>query len=227
MGKSPVLSDDGSHTLVSPIYGVSYHSHHGAVQETKHVFIQAGFQYAIERGLDSIRILEMGFGTGLNALMTHIECQKHHTPCIYHTIEAYPIELETVKMLNYQEVLGHSDVIHQGYLDMHNSPSHVSVELDTRFTFKKYIGKIEDTELPLDYFDVVYYDAFAPNAQEELWDVPIMTKMYQALSDGGCLVTYCAKGSFKRTLRAVGFTIEELPGPKGKREMTRAIKKVI
>lgn len=224
MAQQPLLSGDGSHTLESERFGVTYHSHHGAIQETQIVFIEAGMHHAIERASDVVRIFEMGFGTGLNAVMTYIESARQEVPVDYHTIEAYPIDLDTVHKLNFQDVLQYPDPVQKDFIRMHESLNGEAVTISEQFSFTKYIQLLEELKLPDDHFDAVYFDAFAPNAQEELWDETIMSKMYDSLQIGGCLVTYCAKGSFKRTLKSVGFTLESLPGPKGKREMTRAIK---
>jgi len=216
-----VFSQDGSHTIVSDRFGVSYHSKHGAIQETETVFLKAGLEYQIENGLENIRILEMGFGTGLNAIMTFIQ----ETPkIVYTTLEAYPISEAQYTALNYPEILNLDAEQKDIFYKMHQSDSGVSVELNEDFTFTKHIQKIEDYETT-EKFDIIYYDAFAPNSQEELWTPELMANLYQKCNNGAVLVTYCAKGSFKRALKSAGFEVVGLDGPIGKREMTRAHKR--
>jgi len=140
----------------------------------------------------------------------------------YHTLEAYPIAIAQAGKLNYPEVLGLSDENRQHFLHMHECPSSKEIQFNERFSFTKHIVKLEDFETTK-RFDVIYYDAFAPNAQEHLWTEDIMHKLAGFSNQGCALVTYCAKGSVKRALRAANFLVEGLPGPIGKREMTRAV----
>lgn len=213
-------SEDGSHTLLSEQFGVTYHSTHGAIQETQTVFIDAGLQYQIDQGLQEINILEMGFGTGLNAIMTYQYLQDKDTQVNYHTIEAYPISLEMAQQLNYPTLLSLNENQQEDFYSMHeNTEGNFH-----HFNFKKSITQLQEISLAPNQYDIIYFDAFAPSSQEELWTEDIMQKLYNTAREGGVLVTYCAKGVFKRRLKSVGFTVEGLPGPKGKREMTRAIK---
>lgn len=217
-----IQSDDGAHTLISSQFGVSYHSTHGALIESITVFLTAGLQFARDRYASPIRILEMGFGTGLNALLTLIESQHYRLPVEYTTLEAYPIDIEEAKKLNYIQILK-ADRYREAFIKMHNINHDEVLPLDKYFTFKKMIQQIQSHQ-PIKRYDLVYYDAFAPTTQPELWDDSMMARVYSMMSDQSVLVSYCAKGSFKRALRAAGFTVEGLPGPPGKREMTRAIK---
>ena len=219
-----ISSEDNAHTLLSEKYGVTYHSKYGAIQETKTVFIDAGL-HAISGKSAPIKILEMGFGTGLNAIMTLLEATNTATDIDYHTIEAYPVDLATIKKLNFPTVLEMTPSEKQLFYQMHESKDGVTLQLNEHFKFTKYIEKLEDISLPAAYFDCIYFDAFAPTAQAELWTPEIMKKLYAACTEDSVLVTYCAKGSFKRALKSAGFTVEALPGPKGKREMTRASKR--
>lgn len=203
------------------MFGVSYHSKHGAIQETQTVFLDAGLNYSDFKSKPEIKILEMGFGTGLNALMTLL--QNDSRSLEYHTLEAYPIEKDQWLSLNYPEIFELDDDDVARFYSMHKSSSGESVQINERFDFTKFITQLEDYQSSNQY-DVIYYDAFAPTSQEELWTEHMMKKMYDLTSDGGILVTYCAKGSFKRALKAAGYRVENLPGPIGKREMTRAIK---
>ena len=209
---------DGSNSLMSEQIGVSYHSKHGAVQETQHVFINAAFNYI---SLPKVKLLEIGFGTGLNALMTLQNCRMTNKEVEYVAVEAYPISMETVESLDYHTILK-DNTLEQPLKTMHQLESHVLAEIESNFKFEKRIMLFEDIDASNQY-DIIYFDAFAPNAQPELWDVDLLAKMYRALKKGGILTTYCAKGQVKRNLKSLGFTIESIPGPPGKREMTRAI----
>lgn len=214
-------TQDGSHSVFSPIFGVSYHSKYGAIQESQHVFIAAGL---LEKAATQkeVSILEIGFGTGLNALMTLLEAERRHLTIHYTGVENYPLSLEEASTLNYPEILeapSHRSV----FEEMHRIPWGEPKTLSSSFHFTKLKQKFEDLSLK-DTFDVIYFDAFAPSAQPELWETEVLGIMYDALKADGILVTYCAKGSVKRALKSLGFTIEALKGPPGKREMTRAKK---
>ena len=217
-----IVSHDGSHTLESKRFGVTYHSHFGAIEESLTVFLSAGFHALRLKGWQSIRIFEMGFGTGLNALLSKMEADHYQVPCHYHGIEAYPVCAEIAESLNYTSALQRPNEA-EAFLKMHMSDEEIEHALSDYFTFKKSIGTIETFEFK-DRYDLIYFDAFAPSAQPELWNQDILGKLFEHLEPGGVLVTYCAKGQFKRDLRAVGFEVEALPGPGKKREMTRAWK---
>jgi tRNA U34 5-methylaminomethyl-2-thiouridine-forming methyltransferase MnmC len=217
-----ILSQDGSHTILSQKFGVSYHSKYGAIQETQTVFIDAGLKYIEAKGQKDISILEMGFGTGLNALMTLLQLNPKNS-IDYHTIEAYPLVEDQYLQLNYPEILALDKATKEAFISMHSSQSGSLNKLSDQFTFTKYLQKIEDF-ITDKKFDIIYYDAFAPTSQEELWTLEMMSKLSNMCNPGAVLVTYCAKGSFKRTLKGAGFTIEAINGPIGKREMTRAHK---
>ena len=212
-------TSDGSHSLLSDRFEVTYHSRHGAVQETQHVFVEAGLQYHMDR--PTISVLEVGFGTGLNAFMTLLEAQRTDREVHYETIEAFPISPNLAESLNFPEILGVPEK-RGDFLRLHTEEWGHRIEFD-RFHFKKHQVRLEEFSSN-DRFDVIYFDAFAPNAQPELWEATIFQNMYRLLRPGGVLTTYCAKGVVKRTLRAVGFEVEALPGPPGKREMTRAMR---
>ncbi len=220
---SPQLfeTEDGSHSLFSDLYKVSYHSKYGAVQETAHVFIDAGLNYQKQR-LNSISILEVGFGSGLNALMTLQAAQDANLKITFHTIESNPISLSVAQQLNYTNQL-QIPQLQDTFIQMHSLAENQVHQLDDHFQFCKWIGKLEAFKTT-DRFDVIYFDAFAPTSQPELWTEPVFQAMYDCLNPKGVLVTYCAKGVVKRTLKGVGFEIDAIPGPPGKREMTRAVK---
>lgn len=215
-----LLTDDGSHTLLSNEHGVSYHSKHGAITETYHVFIDAAlrFKAAVQK---DINILEIGFGTGLNAYVTLLEAIKRNLNINYTAVEAYPISEASYKQLNYTDQIQteHGDL----FLKMHQLAWDQEAAIHDQFFIHKALKKIETID-EKDKFDIIYFDAFAPNAQPELWGEDIMQRMYDALKPSGLLTTYCAKGVVKRTMKSVGFMVERLPGPPGKREMTRAMK---
>lgn len=214
-------TQDGSHSILSHQHGVSYHSKYGAIQESRHVFIQAGLHYkALQQ--NNLAILEFGFGTGLNALLTYHEAQRHGWNIRYETIEAFPIAAQQAAQLNYPTVLNNNDLT-TVFKHLHESAWEVQHVCSPHFTFKKLHQSFEEIRYE-NQFDLLYFDAFAPAAQPELWEVPVVTLLYNALRSGGVLVTYCAKGSVKRTFREVGFQVEALPGPPGKREMTRCVK---
>jgi tRNA U34 5-methylaminomethyl-2-thiouridine-forming methyltransferase MnmC len=213
-----LISDDGSHTVVSDRFNVSYHSKHGSIQESNTVFIEAGLSY-VAQSLKEIHIFEMGFGTGLNAILSYLYCKQNGLKASYIGAEAYPLEVGIYKNLNYSDKLSLSQTEQEFFLSMHKDRSG---SFDG-FDFKILHEKISDIYYK-EAFDLIYYDAFAPSSQEELWTVDMMQKMHDFLKKDGILTTYCAKGQFKRNLKAVGFIVESLPGPIGKREMTRAIK---
>lgn len=219
-----VISEDGSHTLLSKNFGVTYHSTHGAIQESITVFLSAGLQYARTNFDHPVKILEMGFGTGLNALLTLIEAEQYKLPVHYTSLEAYPISVQEAEALNYIDFLN-TPQLQETFNAFHAADSKEILSSSKYFTFQKHITKIEDFQ-PENTFNVVYYDAFAPTTQPHLWDEKMMAHIYQMLDDQAILVSYCAKGSFKRALRAAGFKVESLMGPPGKREMVRAVKDV-
>ena len=215
-------TQDGSHSIYSEKFGVSYHSKYGAIQESRHVFLEAGL-YAQLAGKEEIAVLEIGFGTGLNALLTYQEAEDKELRIRYDTFEAYPITLVEATTLNYPSLLGVD--IEGVFNEMHETAWGISIKLGDYFTFTKYNEMFQRIDY-LETFNVIYFDAFAPNAQPELWEAELMGKMYNALKPGGMLVTYCAKGAVKRVMKGIGFVVEALKGPPGKREMTRAVKPI-
>ncbi|MEM9930306.1 MAG: tRNA (5-methylaminomethyl-2-thiouridine)(34)-methyltransferase MnmD [Bacteroidota bacterium] len=217
-----ILTSDGSHSLRSRRFGVEYHSIHGAIQESRHVFIEAGLRPYLDAGQPEIHVLEMGFGTGLNALLVRQIATAHpDVRFSYDTYEQFPVVPTEVAALNYPQEL---DVPTATFFDLHDSGWGVLHQLDANFSFRKNLADfitVEERPYEKGSVDVIFYDAFAPNSQPELWTQDAFAVSYAALRPGGALVTYCAKGQVKRDLRAVGFTVEALPGPPGKREMLR------
>ncbi len=214
---SPSLetTDDGSHTLRHPLLGDTYHSLRGAVGEALHVFIRSGFDYLPKQEL---RVLEMGFGSGLNAWLTLQEAEAQDKKVEYHTLELYPIAEETARQLNYTD----SPL----FMALHKAPWGEKTAISDRFTIKKNRISLLDTEFDT-IFDVVYFDAFSPDTQGELWSEEVFRRLYEATVEGGVLVTYSSKGEVKRALRGAGWTVERLPGALGKRHMLRAVKQTI
>jgi tRNA U34 5-methylaminomethyl-2-thiouridine-forming methyltransferase MnmC len=215
-----IKTADGSHSLFLKDLDEHYHSVHGAIQESKHVFLQAGLSQLNDKKNSSI--LEIGFGTGLNALLTFIENTTSNRVIDYTTLEAFPLEMEVVNQLNYVQELNASDY-HSIYLKMHESEWETKISLSENFKFTKIKNTLQEVSFPQQY-DLIYFDAFGPRVQPELWTEEVFTKIYNATAKGGMLVTYCAKGEVKRTLKKVGFVLETLPGPPGKREMIRVVK---
>lgn len=214
-------TQDGSNSLYSEKFGVSYHSKYGAIKETRHVFIEAGLFYIaiLKKELD---ILDIGFGTGLTAFLTFLEAEKLGLQVRYTAVEAYPVLPEEADQLAYPRFLK-ADSNAPDFKKMHTAPWNAVTALGANFQLEKIRCLFEDLSLPAK-FDLIYYDAFAPNTQPELWEEPLLIKMFEILKPGGILVTYAAKGVFKRTLKKLGFQVEALKGPPGKREMTRARK---
>ncbi|MEN0047631.1 MAG: tRNA (5-methylaminomethyl-2-thiouridine)(34)-methyltransferase MnmD [Bacteroidota bacterium] len=225
MSKSSIFeTQDGSHSIFSEEFGVSYHSKYGAVQETRHVFIDAALRFKAVVQKD-ISILEIGLGTGLNALMTYLEAKKRNLHISYVAYEAFPISLEAAQQLNFNKILQVEPEDTFVLQQLHDSDWEKATAIDENFNFLKHQQTFDQITYQ-DRFDIIYFDAFAPNSQPELWELPIMEKMFAALKKTGILVTYCAKGEVKRTMKKAGFTVERLKGPPGKREMTRAVKLV-
>ncbi|MCC8096478.1 MAG: tRNA (5-methylaminomethyl-2-thiouridine)(34)-methyltransferase MnmD [Tannerellaceae bacterium] len=210
------LTADGSHTLFVPAMDEHYHSVNGAVQESQHVFIEAGLKQ-LDR--NPIRIFEVGFGTGLNAFLTLLE--TGHTAVEYFSIEQYPLEEKLIHALNYGELVlsGKKDL----FLSLHQAAWNISVPITDSFTLHKMYGDSNTASLP-GQIDLVYFDAFAPDKQPDMWNQEIFNKLYKQMTSGGILTTYCAKGVVRRMLQASGFSVERIPGPPGKREMLRATK---
>ncbi|MBL7803780.1 MAG: tRNA (5-methylaminomethyl-2-thiouridine)(34)-methyltransferase MnmD [Saprospiraceae bacterium] len=216
-----IVTQDGSHSVFSSRFGVTYHSKFGAVTESAHVFINAGLRYkaAVQH---EIALLEVGFGSGLNAFMTWLEAERRNLRVRYTALEAFPLDETEAAQFNFAEQLGVPDR-QEDFMALHRCPWGEPVVLSEAFTFEKRLQTLESFASP-PLFDLVYFDAFAPQAQPELWTEEIFTALYAAMRPEGVLVTYCAQGHFKRTLKKAGFEVERLQGPPGKREMTRALK---
>lgn len=213
------ITKDGSSTLFIPEWNERYHSKNGALQESLYVYIEKGLYYLEKQ---NIRILEIGFGTGLNVLLSMIY-QKNSTKISYTALEPFPIKKEIYENLNYPflEPLKNSQNI---FIQLHELPEKTFYKVNENFHFIKYYQKIQEFETT-EKWDLVYWDAFGPRVQPEMWSLELCQKIYDLLDINGIIVTYCSQGQFKRNLKQVGFKVEVLPGPPMKREMTRAIKK--
>lgn len=217
-----IITRDGSHTLYSEQFKATYHSVNGAMEESLYVFIKNGLhRYLSEHNTNNLNILEMGFGSGLNTILTYIETQKLNLEINYHTVEAFPINLNDATQLNYSDKFSETDLI--TFKKLHECSWNHSHELNAAFTLTKHNCTLQDFNINKQ-FDIIYFDAFSPIQQPELWTEEVFTKMHNLLKSGGVLVTYCAQGQMKRNLKASGFVIKALPGFFGKREMTLAIK---
>ncbi len=213
------VSNDGSHSIISGRFGESYHSRHGALQESLHVFIEHGLLHLKEEK-SSISLLEFGFGSGLNSMLTWKVADTDSLLHVGYTgLEMYPISKDMVSRLNYPELLQMSDQ----FAKIHEVKWNIRHELGPSFHFTKILMDFSAPAIK-EEFDLIYYDPFAPSCQPEMWQTPQLAKVRGLMCDGAILVTYCAKGSFKRALKELGFEVEELPGPPGKREMIRAKK---
>lgn len=220
MERKIVLTKDGSSSIFLPEWEEHYHSSHGAIQEAYHVFIRNGFD--LFKGRTKISILEIGFGTGLNAFITFLESKQMGILMDYVGIDAFPVNPDEVQELNFVEQLEVPSEKHV-FLSMHQNPWETKNRYDKTFFLTKRKQLFQDL-IDKEVFDLIYFDAFGARVQPELWTELIFKKMYDALVSGGVLVTYAAKGSVRRAMLAVGFQVEKLPGPPGKREMLRAKK---
>lgn len=233
--KNPPMSwqlsktDDGSHTLYNVDLDESYHSKFGAITESTHVYIKNGLHLCcpVDLGKKSrtLNILEIGFGTGLNALLTLLEAEFQNIHVHYTAIEAHPLSEKIFRELNYTQVLQRED-LQAAFLSLHTCSASQELDLSPRFKFIKYLTQAQDF-YATQHFDVIYFDAFAPNKQPEMWSQNLLQKMHDLLNERGILVTYCAQGQFRRALKAIGFGVESKPGPLGKREITVATRKSV
>jgi tRNA U34 5-methylaminomethyl-2-thiouridine-forming methyltransferase MnmC len=216
---------DGSPTLYVPALDEHYHSHHGAAQESRHVFIEAGLRplLAAEASRNGpLHVLEIGLGTGLNALLTLEAAQPAGVAIAYDGYETVPLPAVAVRALAPQ--WADNPALSQAFSQLHAAPWAESLALTPSFSLTKLLAEVQAAALPAGYYDLIYFDAFAPEKQPELWTEDVFATLYAAAAPGAVLVSYCAQGQFRRNLRAAGWLTEKLPGPPGKREMTRARK---
>lgn len=222
MERKIIQTSDGSSSVYLPEWDENYHSKHGAIQEAYHVFIKSGLD--LFKDSSKLHILEMGFGTGLNCIITYLEAKKRDLTIDYLGLEGYPLETKLIFELNHLEQLKAIEES-QAYNSILTSEWNESVGIGPNFNLTKREIMFEDYQ-GIDFADLIYFDAFGARVQPELWTEAIFKKMYDALKDNGIIVTYAAKGSVRRAMQAVGLKVERLPGPPGKREMLRGTKQL-
>ena len=223
MERKIIKTGDGSVTIHLPEWDEQYHSKHGAVQEAQHVFLKMGLHYFTEsRNQQDLSILEIGFGTGLNAFLTFLEADKLNLKIDYTGVEAYPVSSEEIKLLNYPEAANALDHT-SAFQKLHETNWEERSAISEHFYLTKHQLKFQQITAKEKY-DIIYFDAFGARVQPDLWTEEIFNIMFKALKQNGVLVTYAAKGSVRRAMIACGFQVEKLPGPPGKREMLRAVK---
>ncbi|OAV73230.1 tRNA 5-methylaminomethyl-2-thiouridine biosynthesis bifunctional protein MnmC [Bacteroidales bacterium Barb6] len=213
MEKELQTTADGSHTLFVPSLGEHYHSVNGALQESQHIFIQAGLR---QTGKQHIRLLEIGFGTGLNAFLTLKEAETNALHIHYYTIELYPLEKSLTAALNYGEMIWQERK--ELFDALHEAAWNYPVDITPSFTLHKTEGDCNCLEFPSN-IDLIYFDAFSPDKQPEMWSKELFDRLYTVASPAAVIVTYCAKGEVRRRMQATGFTVQRLPGPPGKRHI--------
>jgi tRNA U34 5-methylaminomethyl-2-thiouridine-forming methyltransferase MnmC len=218
-----VITEDGSHTIYLPDINETYHSTHGAITESNHVFIKSGLEFITNPVRKSISIFEVGFGTGLNALLTALYAEKKGLFVKYQSIEAFPLENQHIQNLNFAEKIGDGATANL-FAKLHAAPWDEWFPVSDFFKLKKIKGLLQDFEDQGGIFDLCYFDAFAPSKQPEMWEISILEKIKKLLTEHGVFTTYSAKGQLKRDLKSMGFKVEALEGPPGKKEMVRAIK---
>lgn len=220
MKTKTIETEDGSHSLYVEELDEHYHSTKGAIQESRHVFIQAGLHYT---KVNPVNILEIGFGTGLNALLSILYAEEHSCAINYTAIEKYPLNAQIAAELNYARLTGDQN---NYFENIHNTAWGTFQPVAPFFNLKK-----TEADMPAwhsqDTFDLIFFDAFGPDKQPEMWSQSILNKMYSTLKENGILVTYSAKGLVRRRLQAAGFNVEKIPGPPGKHHMTRAVKNAL
>ncbi|MFT4780154.1 MAG: tRNA U34 5-methylaminomethyl-2-thiouridine-forming methyltransferase MnmC [Flavobacteriales bacterium] len=219
MERRVIETGDGSYTLELEGIEETYHSRHGAVQESRYVFILKGLTEMLQ-AKDTINVLEVGFGTGLNALLTREAINGVDVKVNYHALETTPLELEELSLLGYVKGVPDFEAFYQ---QMHEALWDESVVLDEQFAITKLKCSLEEFESSV-HFDLIYFDAFGPRTQPHLWSLDLFKKLAQMTNSEGVFVTYCAKGQVRRDLIEAGFEMERLSGPPGKRHMLRGVK---
>lgn len=211
-----ITTGDGSNTIYIPELDEHYHSVHGAIQESEHIFIKNGL---LSLNLKEIRILEAGFGTGLNVLLTLLNAKERSLTIHYTSVEKYPLAHSDAMDLNYGKITGNEEI----FSKIHSAPWEIYSEISDRFFLRKTEADLK-SYVPDERYDLIYFDAFGPDKQPGVWSEEIFNRFSNALPSGGLFLTYSAKGIVKRNLRSAGFVVTLLPGPPGKRHITRAIK---
>ena len=219
-----VITGDGSHTLYVPQLDEHYHSTFGALTESMHVFIRAGLEYFT--GMNKITVLEIGFGTGLNAFLACLAAIDRGIMLEYYTIEKYPIGADLVDQLNYTSLISPRKNAVDLFTGIHRAPWNKMSAIHPCFNLYKIQADLVEFRPDFNY-DLIFFDAFAPEKQPEMWSAEIFKRLYCNLTQGGIITTYCVKGEVKRKLISAGFIIEKLAGPPGKREILRGTKKYL
>lgn len=219
-------TQDGSQTLYSEQFDATYHSIFGAVEEAIHVFIAGGLDFALRTTNDEVSIFEMGFGTGLNAWLTYVTSVRRNLTINYTSIELYPLDKSIWSNLNYVQSIPCNQAEQNAFVKINDCDWNAYINISKTFRLKKLSEDIINYPFISESLDIIYFDAFAPNTQGILWEEELHIKLYNSLKPGGALVTYCAKGAFKRMLKHVGYTLDSLNGPHRKHEMTRAVKPI-
>ena len=211
-----ITTADGSHSLYNSTIDETYHSRHGALQESQYVFIEQGLK---QMSGTTLRIFEVGFGTGLNALLTAIYARERKIKITYHSLETLPLDLSLMETIAVDTTIGEGN--QKLFLSLHEAAWNEEVVIHDFFILKKIKSSLQDFDGELSRYDLIYYDAFGPRAQPEMWEVALFNKIASFTNENGVFVTYCAKGQVRRDLTAAGFDMTRLPGPPGKREMMR------
>ena len=212
---------DGSLTLYSKIIGDTYHSSFGAIQESQYIFIENGLNKVSMS--PKVNILEIGFGTGLNALLSLKSAIERQIYVDYTAIEPFPLDHEIIDQLNYADHFNNED-LKKAYSLIHKTISRSQMEIIPSFLFEIMHESFQDASIKQAYYDLVYFDAFGPDAQPEMWTQDIFHKVYSSMRKGALLMTFSAKGLVKKNLRSTGFRVKRIDGPPGKRHILRAIK---
>jgi tRNA U34 5-methylaminomethyl-2-thiouridine-forming methyltransferase MnmC len=226
MQRELVLTADGSHTISIPEWNVTYHSKHGAVQESRHVFIEAGLKYLLQETSqirytqnNPIKILEIGYGSGLNALLSWQTANEFQCPITYTGIELYPLTTAEISAINYGDYLQMTDAFAQ----LNKSDWGMTIQLSDYFSIQKLKHSLLNFTTT-EQFQIIFFDAFSPTVQPEMWSIEAFKKMFHLLFPGGILLTYCSKTVVRNAMKMAGFTVNKITGPYGKREMVRAVK---
>ncbi len=222
MARQLLLTADGSHTVELEPGGETFHSRHGAIQESAHVYMAQGWDQLPKAAGRKVSVLEMGLGTGLNVLLTLLKARSEGVSVYYEALELYPLEEALYTSLNYCSCLQKPE-LHPVFLKIHEAEWEQPVQVEKGFELIK--KKVSLTAfIPGQQYSLIYFDAFSPNNQGDLWTIEQFSRLYQALEPGGLLVTYCSKSDVRRAMQAAGFTVGKVPGPWGKRDMVQASK---